>query len=83
MDAEYDLNGGRYWKRSTRQWRWRWKCSQCGGGGGGNAGDCLNWNEGVGVPNPAYNNAWDEEAINISNINSSGGGRGGYTFSGD
>lgn len=80
--AEYDLNGGRYGRGAPANGGGGGNAHNAGGGGGGNAGDFSNWNEGVGVPNPAYNNAWDEEAINISNFNSSGGGRGGYTFSG-
>jgi len=82
FDADYDLNGGRYGRGAPANGGGGGNAHNAGGGGGGNAGDFLNWNEGVGVPNPAYNNAWDEEAINISNLNSSGGGRGGYTFSG-
>ena len=82
FDADYDLNGGRYGRGAPANGGGGGNAHNGGGGGGGNAGDFLNWNEGVGVPNPAYNNAWDEEAINISNFNSSGGGRGGYTFSG-
>ena len=82
LGAEYDLNGGRFGRGAPANGGGGGNAHNGGGGGGGNAGDFLNWNEGVGVPNPAYNNAWDEEAINISNFNSSGGGRGGYTFSG-
>jgi len=80
--VEYDLNGGRYAKGAPANGGGGGNAHNGGGGGGGNAGNTSNWNEGVGVPNPAYNNAWNEEAIDISNFNSSGGGRGGYTFSG-
>lgn len=79
---EYDINGGRYARGAPANGGGGGNAHNGGGGGGGNAGNTSNWNEGVGVPNPSFNNAWNEEAINISNFNSSGGGRGGYTFSG-
>lgn len=53
-----------------------------GGGGGGNGGAVANYQDGVGVPDPAYNTAWGLESPSISGVSSSGGGRGGYTFSG-
>jgi len=80
--VEYDVNGGRYAKGAPANGGGGGNAHNGGGGGGGNAGNTSNWNNGVGVPNPAYNNAWNEEATDISNFNSSGGGRGGYTFSG-
>jgi len=79
---EYDIHGGRYSSGAPANAGGGGNAHNAGGGGGGNAGNISNWNEGVGVPNPAFNNAWNEEAIDISNFNSSGGGRGGYTFSG-
>ena len=54
-----------------------------GGGGGANGGDPNNWMNGVGVPNPAYNTAWSLETPNISGMSTSGGGKGGYSFSGN
>lgn len=53
-----------------------------GGGGGSNGGDVTNYQNGIGVPDPAYNTAWSLESPGISGISSSGGGKGGYTFSG-
>ncbi len=59
-----------------------------GGGGGANA-STLAWDNGLGIPDPAYAAAWNLEtgvAINylISNMsaatNSGGGGRGGYSW---
>jgi gliding motility-associated-like protein len=48
------------------------------GGGGGANGGTGTWT-GNGIPDPTYNNAWDEEIGLV--ISSSGGGRGGYSFS--
>jgi len=53
-----------------------------GGGGGSNAGNPSNWNKGIGVPDPSFNTAWALESPSIAMINSSGGGRGGYTHTG-
>ncbi len=50
-----------------------------GGGGGANAGNVLNWNNGIGVPNSSYNAAWALETPSIVGANSSSGGRGGYS----
>lgn len=51
-----------------------------GGGGGSNAGQLGNWT-GMGNPDPSYNAAWALEVPSIAGSTSSGGGRGGYTFS--
>jgi gliding motility-associated-like protein len=53
-----------------------------GGGGGANGGNPANWNNGVGVPNAVYNTAWALESPSISGTISTGGGKGGYSFSG-
>lgn len=55
----------------------------CGGGGGANGGNITNWQNGVGVPNPSFNAAWALETPSISGIIASGGGKGGYSFSGN
>jgi gliding motility-associated-like protein len=55
----------------------------CGGGGGGNAG-AVNSYTGLGNPdisNPNWSTAWDLEYVGFSSATSSGGGRGGYSFS--
>jgi gliding motility-associated-like protein len=51
-----------------------------GGGGGANGGDISLWN-GKGNPVAGYNAAWNLEGGTFSTKTSSGGGRGGYTFS--
>jgi len=54
-----------------------------GGGGGANAGDTSNWN-GKGNPdvsNPSWVTAWNLESPGFASNISSGGGRGGYTYS--
>ncbi len=50
-----------------------------GGGGGSNVG--TGTYSGKGVPSPAYNAMWALETPSISGVNSSGGGRGGYSYS--
>ncbi|HTA63742.1 MAG TPA: hypothetical protein VK835_14860, partial [Bacteroidia bacterium] len=62
--------------------------NNCGGGGGSNGGVISQWN-GMGNPNPAYATCWAKETA-ATNTNgtlpptsSSGGGRGGYAFSGN
>lgn len=54
-----------------------------GGGGGANAGDTSLWN-GKGNPdvsNPSWITAWNLESSGFASNVSSGGGRGGYTYS--
>lgn len=55
-------------------------CHNGGGGGGANAGNVAGW-FGYGVVNPAYNVAYNLEWAGRAAIVSSGGGRGGYSFS--
>ncbi len=55
-------------------------CHNAGGGGGANAGNVTGW-FGYGVINPAYNVAYNLEWAGRAAIVSSGGGRGGYSFS--
>ncbi len=50
-----------------------------GGGGGSNVGSGAY--TGKGVPDPLYNSIWNLEANPIGGVNSSGGGRGGYSYS--
>ena len=55
-----------------------------GGGGGANGGDTSAYINGFGVPNISTANfitAWNLEAPGTATVVSSGGGRGGYTFS--
>lgn len=52
----------------------------CGGGGGGNGGLIASYN-GYGNPASGYNTQWNLEGGTFSASTSSGGGRGGYSFS--
>jgi hypothetical protein len=55
----------------------------CGGGGGANAGNTSLWN-GNGNPSNSNSNwttAWNLESPGFANTTSSGGGRGGYSYS--
>ncbi len=55
-----------------------------GGGGGANGGVATSYTNGFGVPNislAGYVTAWNLEAAGLATVVSSGGGRGGYTFS--
>lgn len=79
--AEYDAVSSRYMKGAAGNAGGGGCGENSGGGGGGNGGAPGSWVNGVGVPDPAYNNAWDQETPPINGIVSSGGGRGGYTFS--
>lgn len=78
---DYTPMGGQYGRGSAANAGGGSASHNSGGGGGANAGDILNWQDGVGVPNPTYNTAWALENTSISNVSASGGGRGGYTFS--
>lgn len=51
-----------------------------GGGGGANGGNVLSY-DGYGNPVSGYTTAWNLESPSFSTHTSSGGGRGGYTFS--
>jgi len=51
-----------------------------GGGGGANGGNILTY-DGYGNPVSGYTSAWNLESASFSTHTSSGGGRGGYTFS--
>lgn len=51
-----------------------------GGGGGGNAGNLAAYT-GTGNPNALYNTAWNLETPALGGTTSSGGGRGGNSFS--
>jgi gliding motility-associated-like protein len=85
---DYDPMGGRYGRGAPGNAGGGGCAHNAGGGGGANGGVIANW-KGLGVPDPnvAYTAAWNlEPPINtittLSTLNSSGGGKGGYTFSG-
>jgi len=86
--SEYLLDGGSYCKAAPANGGGGGNGHNGGGGGGGNAGDVSNWIDGVGVPQGNYN-AWSIETEKdevtpapINGVARSGGGRGGFTFSG-
>lgn len=53
-----------------------------GGGGGSNAGSLTGWN-GTGTKPTGYNAAWNLESAGFATDVSPGGGRGGYSYSGN
>ncbi len=78
---DYLPYGGQYGKGAPANGGGGSAAHNAGGGGGANGGDTYNWIGGVGIPNPLYNTAWALETPSISGVISSGGGKGGYTFS--
>jgi gliding motility-associated-like protein len=87
--ADYDPLGGRYGRGAAANGGGGGCAHNSGGGGGANGGNTGNW-RGMGVPDPnaAYTSAWNVDpqyGINyittLTTANSSGGGRGGYSFS--
>lgn len=79
---DYTQFGGKYARGAAANGGGGGNAHNGGGGGGANAGDTENWG-GFGVPNTAYNAAWALESPSIAGMTSSGGGQGGYTFSGN
>lgn len=87
--SEYDLWGGRYARGSGANGGGGGNGHNAGGGGGANAPNSNSgtaiW-RGLGIPDMAYPAAWGLEAAIIPTLNttnSAGGGKGGYTFSGN
>lgn len=80
---DYSPLGGRYGRGAPANGGGGGNAHNAGGGGGANAGIEIPWN-GLGNPdnsNPAWSAAWNLEGGGFSGNLSSGGGRGGYTFS--
>jgi type IX secretion system substrate protein len=81
--AYYGL-GGRYGRGAPANGGGGGNSHNASGGGGANAGAIAAWN-GSGIPdtitNASWKTAWDLEAANFHKNNSTGGGRGGYTYS--
>ncbi|MBK8927800.1 MAG: gliding motility-associated C-terminal domain-containing protein [Crocinitomicaceae bacterium] len=80
---DYSPLGGRYGRGAPANGGGGGNAHNAGGGGGANAGSEIPWN-GLGNPDisvPAWINAWNLEGPGFSTNLSSGGGRGGYTFS--
>jgi len=84
FEVDYDLIGGRYCRGAAANGGGGANAHNHGGGGGANAGDTSLWT-GQGNPdittNVNYITAWNLEGGNFANSTSSGGGRGGYSFS--
>ena len=80
---DYDSFGGRYDRGAPANGGGGGNGHTSGGGGGGNAGNVASWN-GYGVPdvsNGSWASAWNLEWSGFASNNSSGGGRGGYSYS--
>ncbi len=80
---DYNFAGGRYCKGAPLNGGGGATNHNAGGGGGANGGTPPAW-KAVGNPSLAtanWANAWDAEWIGLSNVTSSGGGRGGYSTS--
>lgn len=80
---EYAPLGGQFGRGAPANGGGGGNAHNAGGGGGANAGNEIPWN-GLGNPNnsvAAYTTAWNLEGGGFSANLSSGGGRGGYTFS--
>ncbi len=80
---DYDALGGRYNKGAPANGGGGANAHNAGGGGGANAGATGSWT-GLGNPNlsnASWASAWNLEFAGFSGSTSSGGGKGGYTFS--
>jgi gliding motility-associated-like protein len=83
FQTDYDALGGRYCRGAPANGGGGGNAHNHGGGGGANAGDTSLW---TGKGNPDISNAgwiqaWELESAGFSTSSSSGGGRGGYSFS--
>ncbi len=82
--ADYDVIGGRYCKGAPANGGGGGNAHNGGGGGGANAGNVSAYT-GFGNPdnsNATWATAWNLESPGFASSTSSGGGKGGYTFSG-
>jgi PKD repeat protein len=83
--GDYDNFSGRYDRGAPANGAGGGDGHTSGGGGGGNAGNIATWN-GYGVPDVStgsWASAWNLEWSGFATNNSSGGGRGGYSYSSD
>lgn len=81
--ADYDVLNGRYCKGAPANGGGGASAHNGGGGGGSNAGNIASWT-GRGTPDistGSWANAWNLEYSGFASTTSSGGGKGGYTFS--
>jgi len=82
-DSDYTPYGGKYCRGAAANAGGGGNYWNCGGGGGANAGNIATWT-GQGNPDNTglnYSTAWNLESPGFSASTSSGGGRGGYSFS--
>jgi uncharacterized repeat protein (TIGR01451 family) len=77
----YDALTGRYGRGAAANGGGGGNTHNAGGGGGSNVGTGT-WT-GNGNPVSGYANAWNREAANFATSTSPGGGRGGYSYSGN
>jgi gliding motility-associated-like protein len=83
FDTDYTPYGGKYCRAAAANAGGGGNVWNCGGGGGGNAGNTGAWT-GQGNPNNSlggWTTAWNLESAGFAASTSSGGGRGGYSFS--
>jgi len=81
--SDYTILGGEYCRGAAANAGGGGNTHNSGGGGGANGGDPAAWT-GKGNPdisNGAWVNIWNLEEPNFATFTSSGGGRGGYSFS--
>jgi gliding motility-associated-like protein len=82
-DTDYTPYGGKFCRAAPANAGGGGNVWNCGGGGGGNAGNTAAWT-GQGNPNNSvagWTTAWNLESAGFATSTSSGGGRGGYSFS--
>ena len=83
-DNDYSAFGGKYCRGAAANAGGGGNVWNCGGGGGANAGSLSSWT-GQGNPDTSivgWSAAWNLESPGFALSASSGGGRGGYSFSG-
>ncbi|MFZ5555034.1 MAG: gliding motility-associated C-terminal domain-containing protein [Bacteroidota bacterium] len=83
FQTDYDPYGGQFCMGAAANAGGGGTAHNAGGGGGANGGVVASWN-GNGNPDNAvagWTTAWNLEAVGFSGNTSSGGGRGGYSFS--
>ncbi len=83
--TDYDILNGRFCRGAAANGGGGGNAHNSGGGGGANAGNPSLW---TGKGNPSLNTAnwaqaWNKEYAGFANSTSTGGGRGGYCFSGN
>ncbi len=84
FDNDYTIYGGKFCRGAAANAGGGGNIWNAGGGGGANAGSIPSWT-GQGNPDttvPGWITAWNIESPGFAYSSSSGGGRGGYTFSG-